>query len=88
MYNIVLCAQNQRLTLRSLITAINTSIFPLKKYENIFSEKLINELHAWIENNPNIIHPPNIKDSLFVKINGTMANKKVSTSNISKRATQ
>ena len=74
-YNIVHNAQNQRLVLKSFIPAINASIFPLKYYENIFSEKLINELHAWIENRPHVIHSPNVKDSVFVKINYTMVNK-------------
>ena len=41
-------AQNQRLMLKSLIPAINTSTFCKKHYENIFSEKLVNELHDWI----------------------------------------
>ena len=50
--------------------------FPKKHYENIFSERLINELHAWIENHPNVIHSPNLKDSVFVKINGTLVKKK------------
>ena len=41
----------------------------------IYFLKLINELHAWIENHPHAIHPPNVKYSLFVKINGTLVNK-------------
>ena len=48
MYNRVYCDQNRRLILKSYIPAINTSIFPKKHYKNIFSEKLINELHNWI----------------------------------------
>ena len=56
MYNRVICTQNKRLTLKSFIPAINTSIFPKKNYEDIFSGKLINELHAWIENQPQGIH--------------------------------
>ena len=39
MYNIVHSAQNKRLTLKSYINGINTSILPKKRYENIFSEK-------------------------------------------------
>ena len=46
MYNRVYRAQNQRLLLKSYIPAINKSIFPKKNYENIFSEKIINELHS------------------------------------------
>ena len=40
--------------------------------KNIFYEELVNELHAWIENHPNVIHSTNVKDPLFVKINGTL----------------
>ena len=74
-YNRVHCAQNKRIVLKSYITGINTSILPNKHYENIFSEKLVYELHSWIENHPHIIHYPNVKDSLFVKINDTLVNK-------------
>ena len=75
MYNRVHCDQKQRLMLKSFIPAINTSIFPKKHYENIFSEKLINELHAWVENFPDVIHPTNLKDSVFVKNNGSLIKK-------------
>ena len=75
MYSIVHCAQNKRLMLKSYILAINKSIFSKKHYENIFYEKIINELHAWIGNHPHVIHSPNIKDSLSVKINGNLVNK-------------
>ena len=75
MYNILHCAQNKCLVLTSYIPAINKSIFPKKHYENIFSKKLINELHAWTENHPHVTHSTNVKDSLFVKINGTLLNK-------------
>ena len=88
MYDRVHIYQNQHLMLKSYIPAINKSIFPKEHYENIFSEKLINELHAWIENQPHVIHSPNVNDSLFVKINGTLVKKKTSTSNISTRDTQ
>ena len=40
MYNRVHRAQNERLILKSFLPAINTSIFPKKHYENIFSENL------------------------------------------------
>ena len=60
---------------KSFIRSINTSILLKKHYENIFSEKLIDELHAWIENHPHVIHSTNVKDSVFVKINGTIVNK-------------
>ena len=71
MYNIVNRAKKQRLMLNS-----NTSIFPKRYYEKIFSEKLVNELHDWIENHPNIVHSHNVSDSLFVKINGTLVKKR------------
>ena len=47
--------------MKSYIPAINTSIFPKKQYENIFTEKLINELHSWVESHPHVIHSPNVK---------------------------
>ena len=48
MYNIFHRSQNKRLMLKSYITGINTSILPNKPYDNIISEKLVNELHAYI----------------------------------------
>ena len=60
MYNRVHSAQIQRITLKSYIPAINKSNFPKKHYEHIFSEKMINELNAWIENHPHVIHSPNV----------------------------
>ena len=68
-------AQNKHLTLKTFIPEINTSISPYKHDENIFSETLINELHAWIENYPGVTHPPTAKDSVFVNINGTLIKK-------------
>ena len=65
MYNIVHRAQNKCLVLKSYIPRIDTSILPKKHYENIFSEKMI-------ENNPSVIHSPNVKYSLFVKIHGIL----------------
>ena len=60
----------------SFIPAINTSIFSKIFYENIFSKKLINELHDCIENKHHVIHTPYVKDSVFFKMNGTLVNKK------------
>ena len=57
--------------MKPCIHGINTSILPKKHFENIFSEKVFNELNLWIKNYPHVIHDPNVKDSLFVKINGT-----------------
>ena len=68
MYNIVHRAQNKCFMLKLFITAINTSIFPNKHYENIFDEKFIIELHAWIENHPHVINYPNVTDSVLYKL--------------------
>ena len=65
----------KRLMSKSYIPGINTSILPKKYDENIFSEKLVNELYAWIKNHPHVINYPNVKDSFFVKINGTILMK-------------
>ena len=59
------------LTLKSYLPGINTLIFPKRYDRNIFSEKLINELHAWIENHLHVINYPNVSNSLLVKTNGT-----------------
>ena len=75
MYNRVHRAQNKRLILKSYINGINTSSFRKRHYDNISSEKLVNELHAWIQNHPHVIHCPNVKDLLLVKINGDLVNK-------------
>ena len=50
MYNRVNRAKKQRLVLNLYLPWINTSIFPQRHYENIFSEILVNELYYWIEN--------------------------------------
>ena len=55
MYNIVNCDKKQRLMLKSYITRINTSIVPKRHYDNICYEKIINELHDWIENYSHVI---------------------------------
>ena len=61
--------------LKQYIPGINASISPKKHDENNLSEKLVNELHSQIENKSHLIHPPNEKDSFFVKFNGTLVNK-------------
>ena len=61
--------------LKSYILGIITSILPNKNTENLFSEKLVNWLHALTENYPHIIHSHNEKVSLFVKNNDTIVNK-------------
>ena len=74
-YNRVNIAQNKLLVLKSYLPGIITSMFPKKNYEGLFSEKAVNELHAWVENHPHVIHSPNVKDSFFVKINDTIVKK-------------
>ena len=75
MYNIVHFGQNKHLMLNSNILGINTSILPKKHYKNVFSEKLVNGVHACIENHPHVIHSPNAKEYLSVNINGTIVKK-------------
>ena len=67
--------KKQRLVLNSCLPGINTYIFPNRHCDNIFSRKIIDELHDWMENHHHVIHPPNVSDSSFVKINGTLLNK-------------
>ena len=45
MHNRVNCDQKQCLMLKSYLSENNTSIFPKRHSNNIFSEKLVNELH-------------------------------------------
>ena len=68
-----------------IYSCINTSIFPKKHYEDIYFEQLINELHAWIENHPHVIHSPKVKYSVFIKINDTLVNKQKNLLQISVR---
>ena len=37
--------------------------------------RFINKIHAWIKNHPLVIHYPNVKDLVFVKIIGTLLKK-------------
>ena len=41
----------------------------------IYFWKINNEINAWIDNHPQLIHPSNVKDSVFVKINVTLVKK-------------
>ena len=75
MYNRVNHAQKQRLILNSYLPGIITLVFPNRHYDNIFSVKLINELHDWMEDYPSVINSPNVSYSLIVKINGTVVKK-------------
>ena len=77
MWKIVNFNQNKRLMLKSYPHEINTSIFPNRHYVNIFYEKLVNELHDWMENNPHVTHSPILKDSNFVKINGIIVKNRI-----------
>ena len=61
--------------LKSYIPGINTSILPKKHYEIFFVKKLVNELHSWIKNHPHVINDSNVKESLYVKSNGTLVKK-------------
>ena len=58
MYNRVNRYQKKLLVLNSYPPGMNTSIFPKRNDENIFSEKLVYELHTWIENHSCAIYPP------------------------------
>ena len=77
MYNRVHCAQNKRIMLKSFIPAINTSIFPKKTFEIIFSEK--NLSMNYMPGSKTILMeytPPNVKESAFVKSNGNLEKEK------------
>ena len=71
--------------LKSYIPGVNTSILPNKRYESIFSGKLVNELHSCIENQPHVIHSTNVKYSMFFKINGTLLKKQINILQVSVR---
>ena len=85
MYNRFHCDQNERFMLEAYIPGINASILPKKHDENLFSEKLVNKLHAWIENHPHVIHNKNANDSFFVKINGILVKRQKDLPQISVR---
>ena len=61
--------------LKSYLPGINIFIFPKRHYENVFYGKIFNELHDCTEKQPHVILHPNASEPLFVKINGTIANK-------------
>ena len=48
MYNRINSAQKQRIMFNLYVPEINTLIFSNMNYDNIFSEKLVYELYAWI----------------------------------------
>ena len=54
--------KKQRLTLKSYIPGINPLIYPKRHDENLFSEKLVNKWHDWMDKQPHLIKPPNVSD--------------------------
>ena len=61
--------------MKSYFAGIISLIFPKRHNDNIFFEKRVNKLHVLIENQPHVIHPPNVSLSLSAKINGVLVNK-------------
>ena len=51
---------------------INFSKYKIQQY---LFWKLANELHDWIGEKTRVIQPPNVSDSLFVKLSGTILKK-------------
>ena len=74
MYYIFHYAQEQCHTIKPYIPGIYSWVGP-KRYYNIFSENIVNELNYWIEKHPHRIQSPNLSDAIFVKVNGTLINK-------------
>ena len=67
--------QKKPIVLKSYIPEINSLICLKIYYGNIFSEKLVNELHDWIDKHPHLIQSSNVSGSLWVKTNGTLVKK-------------
>ena len=63
-------------------------IYPKRNYDNIFSEKTVNELYDWIDKYPHVIQSLNVSDSSFVKINVTIIKKQKNLLQISVRDLQ
>ena len=66
--------QGNCLVLKSYIPGINSFIGRKKHYYS-FSKKVFNELYNWKYKHPNVIEPPNVSDSIFVKFKVTLVNK-------------
>ena len=75
MYNRFNNSQKESLQLKSHLNGIKTMIFRKRHYDNMFSGKLVNKLHDWIEKHPHVILSPNVSDQLFFKINSTLVIK-------------
>ena len=74
MYNRFHRAQKECLMLNSHNPRIDSLIGP-KRYYYSFSGNIFNELHGWKEKNPHVIQYPNISDSIFYKVNGSLLKK-------------
>ena len=61
-YNRLSCDKKQFLMFNSYLPGVNTSNNPRRHYDNIFSQKLVDELHDCIEIQPHVIHSINVSD--------------------------
>ena len=61
--------------LKSYIYGIGSWIVS-KIYYSFKTEKVVNELHDWIEKQPHLIQSTNVSYSIFVKVNGTLLKKR------------
>ena len=52
---------------KAYIPGVDSYIFAKRCYNNKFSEKLVNGIHGWIDNPPNVTPSPNVSDSIFFK---------------------
>ena len=74
MYNSVNWDQKLSLIFKSYLPWINTSIFTKRHCDNIFLKT--SQWITWLDRKkPHVIIPPNVSDSLYVKINGTLVKK-------------
>ena len=60
MYNRVHHAQRKHLMLKQFIPGLDSSVGANICYNNYFTQKLVNELHYWVENHPRVIQSPNV----------------------------
>ena len=85
MYNIVYCTEKKRIMFKSYLPGINTLILTKKNCENILSEKLVYELHAWIEISPSCNTYPQCKIIIIYQNIGTRVKEKKHLLQISAR---